>query len=138
MHNTRKPRRQGYSDNRRYFFFVGGKLRRYTPKPGDPAPLAVRYHRKWRMIYVGHTDAEYFAAHPDAQGRFTVRIDTEALHWRFRTRQGGEIVGDRYDLDFDEPGGTAPERLKRRLLRFATVERHMVRRDAPDLVSALS
>jgi hypothetical protein len=90
------------------------------------------------MIYTCYTDAEYFAAHPDAQGRFTVRIDTGALHWRFRTRQGGEIVGDRYDLDFDEPGGTAPERLKRALLYCATVGIHRVTRESPDLVSALS
>ncbi|WP_146227181.1 hypothetical protein [Rhodopseudomonas faecalis] len=141
MRNIHKPRQQVHSDSRRYFILIDGKLCRYTPKPGEPAAIAIRHQGQWRLIFTGYTDAEYFASYPHARGRFTVQqISHDYFHWRYVSRGGGEMSGDSYDL-FDTVqwfrSATPINRLRRTLRRLALRDCHRVIRNAPDLVSSL-
>ncbi|WP_041798302.1 hypothetical protein [Rhodopseudomonas palustris] len=135
------PARQGYTDRpKRYRLRTRRGWEIYLPPTGEPVPFAVEHRGEICLVHSVVSDAQYFAKYPEARYRFTVRIDNEAMDWTFVTRQGGTISGDRYDLFCrlqHDRHGTVEARLKRVLLRYATIETHMVRRDAPDLISAL-
>ena len=139
MNSTTAASSQGHLNPRRYFVFIGGKPRPYTPPRGKPAPFSIRYHGKWRLIYTASTDdGIIWLPNPGAQVRFTVRPDAEAMWWKLTTRQGGCLFGDRYDLHGLRgfKVGTPVARLKRVLRWLALRDCHRVVQEAPDIVSA--
>jgi hypothetical protein len=68
------------------------------------------------------TNAEYFADHPDAAWRMTVRwFNPNFFVFKIVTREGGLIsTGDRWDISarMDRCGGSPLERLRRTVRRL--------------------
>lgn len=112
--NAHSANRSGSSP--RYFIETRRGMRPYMPSGGD-APFAVMHRGRWCLVYRGCADAEYFADHPEAAWRFTVRRHSrDYFEFRIITRDGGTIAdGDRWDvygkLDHAS-GGTPRERLR--------------------------
>jgi hypothetical protein len=83
------------------------------------------YRGRWCPVFRGATDAEYFAAHPEAAWRWTTQqFSRDYFTFRIITRDGSTIAdGDRWDFEaaVNRVGGGSPlERLRRAASRLLT------------------
>jgi hypothetical protein len=104
------------SNNCNYFIATKSGLRAITVPPGEAA-FAVMHRGRWHVVFRAATDAEYFADHPEAAYRGTIRRHS-ASYFEFRivTRVGRRVcIGDRWDIHgkMDLGGGSPRERLHR-------------------------
>lgn len=82
----------------RYYVETQRGMRPYAPT--GEAPFMVQVRGKWCLVYRAATDAEYFADHPEAAWRFTVRRHSrDYFEFRIITRDGRTIAdGDTWDV----------------------------------------
>jgi hypothetical protein len=110
------------SDPPRYYISTKRGFQPYKPKPGGDAPFAVVHRGRWCLVYRAQGDAEYFADHPDAAWRMTVRwFNPNFFVFKIVTRDGGLIsTGDRWDISarMDRCGGSPLECLRRTVRRL--------------------
>lgn len=95
------------------------------PPSGGDVPFAVEIKGELHLIYRAMTDAEFFAAHPDAGYRMTARPLNPNDPWTFRvkitTRDGGDARADNFDVYGalnHVGGGSRRERLKAAVRRI--------------------
>jgi hypothetical protein len=66
--------RATHSGRPQYFICLkNGRWRPVDVRAGE-APLAIWYRGCWRAVFRAVTDAEFFAAHPEAAWRFTTTL----------------------------------------------------------------
>jgi hypothetical protein len=124
-HVTNAPRaQQDKSDSPQYFICLkNGRLR---PVDVPPGTLAVAYRGEWRVVFSRpETDAEYFAAHPEARFRLKVyrsrRYAPDYFTFKITTRDPKVCAcGDKWDgfFELNLKPGTPRERLIRVCLRM--------------------
>ncbi|WP_439925263.1 hypothetical protein [Nitrobacter sp. JJSN] len=61
------------SNSPQYFIFLKNGRWRPVDVPAGEAPLAIWYRGCWRVVFRAESDAEFFAAHPEAKFRLLVR-----------------------------------------------------------------
>lgn len=100
IHNAARATGRANSDNPRYYVNTEHGWQRYVPT-GDEAPFVVKIRRKWHLVHRATSDAEFFAAHPEAAHRLTVR-QLAPKFWafgvRFAARDGNDVLADSFDF----------------------------------------
>ena len=106
----------------RYFVSTKRGWRRYVPPRGGDVPFVVLLRGRWRVVHRAESDAEFFAAHPDALYRATAcRIFHREFFALNIVVRDGALSGysDNYDLvsklwrdDIFHLGGSLRERVQ--------------------------
>ena len=123
IHNAASNGWQGFCNSPRYFISTKHGWRRYVPT-GGAVPFAVKVRGKWHLVHRATSDAEFFATHPDAAHRLTVRQLAPkpwAVRVRVAERSGEDILADNFDFAVEAyraDGGTRGERWEATICRM--------------------
>jgi hypothetical protein len=126
-HNNARRARQDRSDSPQYFIYLKNGALRPIKVPAGEAPLAIWYRGCWRAVFRAVTDAEFFAAHPDAKFRLAVRPNKfypDCFTFKITTRDPEVYAtGDSGDWGYYRPDqGTGREWLLAECARMLTHE----------------
>lgn len=101
---------QDKSDSPQHFIYL--KNNRWRPVDVPPGTLAVEYCGLWRAVFHAESDAEYFAAHPEAKFRLAVRpskVYRDFFSFKITTRDPEVYAtGDCGDIRDYRPGQGSP------------------------------
>lgn len=117
---------QDESNHPRFFVYLRNGTLRAIKVLGDEAPLVVWYRGQYRVVFSrAETDAEYFAAHPEARFRLKLhrsrRYAPDYFTFKITTRDPKVCAcGDKWDgfFELNLKPGTPRERLIRVCLRM--------------------